>query len=265
MGSKLVDIVWHEHIIDTKQYMIDCDRLFGRYLHHYPDFGQVGAFLYEEDMLKAYMEEFGELPREDIWPLDQAANATTFRRLGACGYRPPPTRRRWTPYPTYPPTPRPTYRPTPTPTYAPTPRPTHAPTPAPTYAPTPTPTYAPTPTPTHAPTPRPTYAPTPRPTHAPTPAPYAPTPTPTYPPRRRTPTPTYPPRLRTPAPTHQPPSIYGDLTKPKRKRGKKGIKEKGTRGSKAKRVKSKNRGSKAKRNRKGRRKTKRRRSAWPLH
>merc|ERR1712014_424366 len=100
--------------------MIDCDRLFGRYLHHYPDFGQVGVFLYEEDMLKAYMEEFGELPREDIWPLDQAANATTSRRLGACGYRPPPTRRRrtrrrrWTPYPTYPPTPRPTYRRTPT-------------------------------------------------------------------------------------------------------------------------------------------------------
>merc|ERR1712048_547619 len=188
-GSKLVDIVWHEHIIDTKQYMIDCDRLFGHYLHHYPDFGQVGAFLHEEDMLKAYMEEFGESPREDIWPLDLAANATTSRRLGACGYRPPPTRRRrtrrrrWTPYPTYPPTPRPTYRPTPTPTYA--------------------------------PTPRPTYAPTPRPTYAPTPAPYAPTPRPTYPPRRRTPTPTYPPRLRTPAPTHQPPSIYGDLTKPK--------------------------------------------------
>merc|ERR1712048_141463 len=151
---------------------IDCDRLFGRYLHHYPDFGQMGAFLYEEDMLRAYMEEFGELPREDIWPLDQAANATTSRRLGACGYRPPPTRRRrWTPYPTYPPTPRPTYRPTPTPTYAPTPRPTYAPTPTPTYAPTPTPTYAPTPRPTYAPTPMPTYALTPAPTYAPTPRP----------------------------------------------------------------------------------------------
>lgn len=31
---RLADIVWHAHITDTRQYMADCDILFGRYLHH---------------------------------------------------------------------------------------------------------------------------------------------------------------------------------------------------------------------------------------
>ena len=38
VANKLVDLVWHEHILDTRVYMIDCTALFGRYLHHYPCF-----------------------------------------------------------------------------------------------------------------------------------------------------------------------------------------------------------------------------------
>jgi hypothetical protein len=34
-ASKLVDLIWHEHVLDTKQYFADSERLFGRYLHHY--------------------------------------------------------------------------------------------------------------------------------------------------------------------------------------------------------------------------------------
>lgn len=37
--SKEVDIFWHNHMLFTKQYVKDCDSLFGRYLHHNPDFG----------------------------------------------------------------------------------------------------------------------------------------------------------------------------------------------------------------------------------
>lgn len=37
--SKLVDLVWHEHILDTFTYKRDCSRLFGRYVHHNPSFG----------------------------------------------------------------------------------------------------------------------------------------------------------------------------------------------------------------------------------
>lgn len=40
--SKLLDEYWHTHILDTKAYMNDCEKLFGSYLHHYPYFGLEG-------------------------------------------------------------------------------------------------------------------------------------------------------------------------------------------------------------------------------
>ena len=30
------DKLWHHHILDTQRYAADCDRMFGRYLHHTP-------------------------------------------------------------------------------------------------------------------------------------------------------------------------------------------------------------------------------------
>ncbi len=35
-GSKDVDAVWHEHILHTKKYKMDCAALFGRFIHHTP-------------------------------------------------------------------------------------------------------------------------------------------------------------------------------------------------------------------------------------
>lgn len=37
--SEEIDEFWHNHILDTKKYMVDCDHIFGRYLHHYPYLG----------------------------------------------------------------------------------------------------------------------------------------------------------------------------------------------------------------------------------
>jgi hypothetical protein len=37
--SALIDLVWHYHILDTRKYMADCQRVFGAYLHHDPYFG----------------------------------------------------------------------------------------------------------------------------------------------------------------------------------------------------------------------------------
>ncbi|EKD45039.1 MAG: hypothetical protein ACD_70C00107G0011 [uncultured bacterium] len=37
--SEEVDEFWHNHILDTKKYHTDCDKIFGAYLHHYPYFG----------------------------------------------------------------------------------------------------------------------------------------------------------------------------------------------------------------------------------
>lgn len=34
-----VDKFWHAHILDTERYHRDCMKLFGRYLHHNPNFG----------------------------------------------------------------------------------------------------------------------------------------------------------------------------------------------------------------------------------
>lgn len=34
--NELVDAVWHAHILNTEQYHKDCNRLFGKYLHHVP-------------------------------------------------------------------------------------------------------------------------------------------------------------------------------------------------------------------------------------
>jgi hypothetical protein len=34
-----IDEMWHNHILDTQKYRIDCVKIFGRYFDHYPYFG----------------------------------------------------------------------------------------------------------------------------------------------------------------------------------------------------------------------------------
>lgn len=34
--TKDIDVVWHEHILHTNKYAIDCQKMFGRFLHHFP-------------------------------------------------------------------------------------------------------------------------------------------------------------------------------------------------------------------------------------
>jgi len=45
--NKIMDTMWHYHIMDTKAYHRDCQRVFGHYFHHFPYFGLRG----EEDAL----------------------------------------------------------------------------------------------------------------------------------------------------------------------------------------------------------------------
>lgn len=40
-----IDSIWHQHILDTRAYSEDCDKIFGEMLHHFPYFGLRG----EED------------------------------------------------------------------------------------------------------------------------------------------------------------------------------------------------------------------------
>jgi hypothetical protein len=43
--NKIMDEFWHYHILDTRAYSKDTERVFGHYLHHFPYFGIRG----EED------------------------------------------------------------------------------------------------------------------------------------------------------------------------------------------------------------------------
>ena len=64
--TKDVDKFWHAHILDTQKYAVDCDSVFGYFLHHFPYFGMRG----EQDaadlraaaarMHEIYAREFGE-------------------------------------------------------------------------------------------------------------------------------------------------------------------------------------------------------------
>lgn len=64
--SALIDLVWHYHILDTRKYIADCERLFGEYLHHDPYFGIGGDESRREneaaweDTKQLWQSEFGE-------------------------------------------------------------------------------------------------------------------------------------------------------------------------------------------------------------
>ena len=72
--TKEIDAMWHAHILDTRAYHEDCDRIFGHYLHHFPYFGLRGkrdakhlqkAF---ETSCALFMEHFGESPMQAMKP-----------------------------------------------------------------------------------------------------------------------------------------------------------------------------------------------------
>jgi len=66
---RLVDQFWHQHILDTRAYRDDCQRLFGFFYDHYPYFGLNGpddAANLESayaTTLNLYELNFGEPPR----------------------------------------------------------------------------------------------------------------------------------------------------------------------------------------------------------
>jgi hypothetical protein len=37
-----IDKFWHQHILDTRAYARDCERVFGHFIHHFPYFGMRG-------------------------------------------------------------------------------------------------------------------------------------------------------------------------------------------------------------------------------
>ena len=56
--SRLMDGFWHQHILDTKAYREDCQKVFGHFVDHFPYFGIYG----KQDQLDL-MEAFEETKR----------------------------------------------------------------------------------------------------------------------------------------------------------------------------------------------------------
>ena len=61
-----MDLMWHQHILDTRAYHSDCDIVFGQYFHHFPYFG-IRSESDKQDLTSAfeetqtiYLKEFGE-------------------------------------------------------------------------------------------------------------------------------------------------------------------------------------------------------------
>jgi hypothetical protein len=75
---KIVDEMWHRHILDTAAYRADCDGIFGRFLDHFPYFGMRGdddaQALHDAyaDTLERYQDAFGT-PPNDTWISSDAA------------------------------------------------------------------------------------------------------------------------------------------------------------------------------------------------
>ncbi|MBP9839992.1 MAG: hypothetical protein KBC44_03400 [Candidatus Pacebacteria bacterium] len=80
--SVLVDEVWHQHILDTRQYPEDCKKIFGHYLHHDPYFGtspegeKVLQVLFKKTN-DLYIAQFGEdvMNAEPLMDLRNAAKS----------------------------------------------------------------------------------------------------------------------------------------------------------------------------------------------
>lgn len=53
--NKIMDTMWHYHILDTKAYVGDSEKVFGGYFHHYPYFGLRGED--DERELEASFEQ----------------------------------------------------------------------------------------------------------------------------------------------------------------------------------------------------------------
>lgn len=75
---KIVDEMWHRHILDTAAYRDDCQAIFGRFLDHFPYFGMRGEDDAQAlndayaDTLWRYRDAFGEPPAE-TWISSDAA------------------------------------------------------------------------------------------------------------------------------------------------------------------------------------------------
>lgn len=80
--SRIIDAVWHHHILDTRAYANDTRSMFGYFLHHYPYFGMRGS-----DDAKLLANSFAETCA--LWQKHFGRSPSTTpspsRDMGGCG------------------------------------------------------------------------------------------------------------------------------------------------------------------------------------
>jgi hypothetical protein len=54
-----IDMFWHQHILNTRKYESDCQKVFGKYIHHNVDDGPGNDKIFQET-LKLILREFPE-------------------------------------------------------------------------------------------------------------------------------------------------------------------------------------------------------------
>src|SRR3990167_11032977 len=69
--GKVIDVIWHEHILHTKDYMEFCDEVFKQYLHHEPkDYSKPSdendKVLFEKTLDK-YKTQYGHTAPKSCW------------------------------------------------------------------------------------------------------------------------------------------------------------------------------------------------------
>jgi len=82
--SRLVDLAWHSHILDTAAYERDSLRMFGHYLHHSPSFGgseeQEELVQQQDSMFRRYEGAFEEQP-SSVWDRSRKLGVAEFPPL----------------------------------------------------------------------------------------------------------------------------------------------------------------------------------------
>lgn len=82
-----IDQIWHQHILDTRQYAQDCQWLFGYFVHHAPDFSIENdtdkldlstAFF---DMISLFVKHFGIDFSETIYDSKNACASIPISQL----------------------------------------------------------------------------------------------------------------------------------------------------------------------------------------
>jgi len=58
--SREIDEFWHNHVLCTRRYTKDCEKIFGYYLHHDPHHGNRGSVPHKE-LVKSFTESTQEL------------------------------------------------------------------------------------------------------------------------------------------------------------------------------------------------------------